>query len=129
MAAYFQQIEAIQSGGAVSDQQEFATTVVNAAVSGDFSVIDDLVRAATDAERRAAAVQPPSECAEYHRLVVALLQEGRTMITVLREGLKRNDIDALTSVGASAQNMRARAEHLAEAEKSLRAEFGLYPAK
>jgi len=129
VAAYFQQIEAIQSGGTVGDQQEFATTVVNAAVSGDFSVIDDLVRAATDAERRAAAVQPPGECAEYHRLVVALLQESRTVITVLREGLKRNDIDALTSVGASAQNMRTRTEHLAEVEKSLRARFGLSPAK
>jgi len=125
VAAYFTQMEAIRSGGTIGDQQEFATTVVNAAVSGDFSGIDDLVRAASDAERRAVALQPPGECAEYHRLAVTLLQESRSMITALREGLKRNDADALTSVSASAQSLKSRTENLAEAEKSLRARFGL----
>jgi len=118
-------METIRSGGTIGDQQEFATTVVNAAASGDFSGIDDLVRAAGDAERRAAALQPPNECAEYHRLAMTLLQESRTMITALREGLKRNDTNALTSVAASAQDMKARTDRLAEAEKSLRARFGL----
>jgi hypothetical protein len=125
VAAYFTQMEAIRSGGAVGDQQEFAMTVVTAAVSGDFSAIDDLVRAAGDAERRAAALQPPSECAEYHQLAMTLLRESLTMITTLRDGLKRNDTDALTSIAASAQVMESRAEHLAETEKSLRARFGL----
>lgn len=100
-------------------------TVVNAAASGDFSGIDNLVRAASDAERRAAALQPPSECAEYHQMAMTLLQESLTMITALREGLKRNDADALTSIAASAQKMESRAERLAETEKSLRARFGL----
>jgi hypothetical protein len=125
VAAYFKQMEAIRSGGTIRDQQEFATTVVNAAVNGDFSGIDDLVRAAGDTEGRAVALQPPSECAEYHRMAVTLLQESRAMITALREGLKRNDTDALTSVGASAQRMMSRTENLAEAERSLRAQFGL----
>jgi fatty acid/phospholipid biosynthesis enzyme len=118
-------MEAIQSGGSVGDPQEFATTVVNAAVSGNFSGIDDLVRAASDSERRAVALQPPSECAEYHRQAVTLLQESRTMIAALREGLKRNDTDTLTSVGATAQSMKSRTESLARAEKALRARFGL----
>ena len=125
VAAYFTQMAAIQSGGTIGDQEEFAKTIVNAAASGDFSGIDDLVRSASDAERRAVALQPPSECAEYHRLAVTLLQESRTMISALREGLKRNDTDALTSVGASAQSMKSRTENLAEAEKALRARFGL----
>ena len=125
VAAYFKQMDAIQSGGTAGDSQEFANTVVNAAASGDFSGIDDLVRAASDAEHRAAALQPPSECAEYHRQAVALLQESRTMITALREGLKRNDTDALTSVSTTAQSLKSRAESLAQAEKSLRARFGL----
>ena len=47
------------------------------------------------------------------------------MITAVREGLKRNDTQALTSVGASAENMKSRTENLAEVEKSLRARFGL----
>src|SRR5436190_4340600 len=46
VAAYFKQMEAIGSGGTIGDQQEFGTSVVNAAASGDFSGIDDLVRAA-----------------------------------------------------------------------------------
>jgi hypothetical protein len=125
VAAYFTQMEAIRSGGAIGDQQEFATTVVTAAASGDFSGIDDLVRSASDAERRAAALQPPTECGDYHRLAMTLLQESLTMITTLREGLKRNDADALTSIAASAQLMESRAEHLAETEKALRARFGL----
>jgi len=125
VAAYFKQMEAIQSGGTAGDQQEFATTIINAAAGGDFSGIDDLVRAASDAERRAVALQPPNECAEYHRQAVTLLQDSRTMITALREGLKRNDTDALTSVGASAQSMKARTENLAKSEKALRARFGL----
>ena len=125
VAAYFEQMDAIQSGGSVGDQQEFATTLVNGAASGDFSGIDDLVRAAGEAERRAAALQPPAECAEYHRQALALLRESRTMVAALRDGLKRNDTDGLTALGASAQSMKSRAEDLAQAEKSIRARFGL----
>ena len=80
VADYFKQMDAIQLDGTAGDSQELANTVVNAAASGDFSSIDDLVRSASEAERRAAALQPPSECAEYHRHAVALLQESRTMI-------------------------------------------------
>jgi hypothetical protein len=123
VAAYFNQMEAIQSGGS-GDQQEFAAKVVNAAAGGDFSGIDDLVRQASDAERRAVALQPPGECAEYHRLAVALLQESRTMIVALRDGLKRNDTSALTAMSASAQSLKSRSENLAQAEKSLRARYG-----
>ena len=125
VSAYFKQMEALQSGGPGGDQEAFATAVVQGAASGDFSGIDDLVRSAGDAERRAVAVQPPAECAEYHRMAVTLLQESRTMITALRDGLKRNDTTALSSLGASAQSMKSRADTLAAAEKSLRARFGL----
>jgi hypothetical protein len=125
VSAYFKQMEPLQSGGAIADQEAFATTVLQGAVSGDFSGIDDLVRAATDAERRAVALQPPDECAEYHRMAVTLLQESRTMMTALRDGLKRNDTNALTSVSASAQSMKSRADTLAAAGKALRARFGL----
>jgi hypothetical protein len=58
-------------------------------------------------------------------MAVTLLQESRTMITALRDGLKRNDSTALTSLGASAQSMKTRADTLAAAEKALRARFGL----
>jgi hypothetical protein len=125
VSAYFKQMEALQSGGPIADQEAFATTVLQGAVSGDFSSIDDLVRAAGNAERRAVALQPPGECAEYHRMAVTLLQESRAMITALRDGLKRNDTDTLTSVGASAQSMKSRADTLAATEKALRARFGL----
>ena len=125
VSAYFEQMAALQSGGPIGDQQDFATTILQGAASGDFSGIDDLVRAAGDAERRAVAIQPPGECAEYHRMAVTLLQESRTMITALRDGLKRNDTNTLTSVGASAQSMKARADTLAASEKALRARFGL----
>jgi hypothetical protein len=124
VAAYFEQMEALRSAG-TGDQEEFATTIVNAAVSGDFSAIDDLIRTAGDAERRAAALQPPSECAEYHRLAVTLLGDSKTMITAIRDGLKRNDADALTSMAASAQSMKSRSENLSKAEQGLRARFGL----
>jgi len=124
VAAYFKQMQAIQSGGS-GDPQAFATTVANAAAGGDFSGMDDLIRSATDAERRAAALQPPSECAEYHRQAVTLLQESRTMIGALREGLKRNDTNALNAVSESAKSLQTRAENLAQAEKALRARFGL----
>ena len=125
VSAYFKQMDALQSGGQIGDQEAFANTVLQGAVSGDFSGIDDLVRAAGDAERRAVALQPPGECAEYHRMAVTLLQESKTMITALRDGLKRNDTNALTSISASAQSMKSRADTLAAAEKALRARFGL----
>jgi hypothetical protein len=124
VAAYFKQMEAIQSAGS-GDPQAFATTIANAAAGGDFSGMDDLIRSATDAERRAAALQPPSECAEYHRQAVTLLQESRTMIGALREGLKRNDTNALNAMSASAKSLQTRSESLAQAEKALRARFGL----
>jgi len=47
------------------------------------------------------------------------------MMATLRDGLKRNDTDALTALGASAQAMQSRADTLAAAEKALRARFGL----
>ena len=125
VSAYFTQMDAIQSGGPIGDQEAFATTLLQGALSGDFSGIDNLVRAADEAERRALALQPPGECAEYHRMAVTLLQESRTMINALRDGLKGNDSNALTSVGASAQSMKTRADALAGAEKALRARFGL----
>ena len=118
-------MDRLQSAAPTGDQEAFATTIVQGAVSGDFSGIDDLVRAAGDAERRAVALQPPSECAEYHRMAVSLLQESRTMIISLRDGLKRSDADALTSIGAAAQSMKSRADSLAAAEKALRTRFGL----
>jgi hypothetical protein len=125
VSAYFTQMAALQSGGPGGDPDAFANTILQGATSGDFSGLDDLVRAAGDAERRAAALQPPGECAEYHRMAVTLLQESRTMITVLRDGLKRNDTNTLTAMGASAQSMKSRADTLAAAEKALRARFGL----
>ena len=125
VSAYFKQMEALQSGEAIANPEAFAATLLQGAVSGDFSGIDDLVRAAGDAGRRAVALQPPGECAEYHRMAVTMLQESRTMISALRDGLKRSDTNALTSVGASAQSMKSRADALAAAEKALRARFGL----
>jgi hypothetical protein len=125
VSAYFTQMEALQSGGPSGDPDAFANTILQGATSGDFSGIDDLVRVASDAERRAVAIQPPGECAEYHRMAVTLLQESRTMIIALRDGLKRNDTNALTSMAASAQSMKSRADTLAAAEKALRARFGL----
>jgi hypothetical protein len=125
VSAYFKQMDALQSGGPGGDPDAFATTIMQGATSGDFSGLDDLVRAAGDAERRAAALQPPAECADYHRMALTLLQESTTMITALRDGLKRNDADALSSLGASAQSMKSRADTLAAAEKALRARFGL----
>lgn len=125
VSAYFKQMEALQSGGPIGDQEAFAATVLQGAASGDFSGLDDLVRAAGDGERRALALQPPAECAEYHRMAVTLLQESRTMITALRDGLKRNDTNTLVSMGASAQSMKSRADALAAAEKALRARYGL----
>ena len=125
VSAYFKQMEALQSAGPIGDQEAFATTALQGATSGDFSGIDALVRAAGDAERRAVALQPPGECAEYHRMAVTLLQESRTMITALRDGLKRNDTNALTSVSTSAQSLKSGADTLAAAEKALRARFGL----
>jgi hypothetical protein len=124
VAAYFEQMAAIQSAG-TGNQDEFATTIVNAAAGGDFAGLDDLIRTAGDVERRASALQPPGECAEYHRLAVALLADSRTMITAIRDGLKRNDADALTSMAASAQSMKSRSDNLARAEQTLRARFGL----
>jgi len=47
------------------------------------------------------------------------------MIGALRDGLKRNDTSALNAVSASAQSLQTRAESLAQAEKALRARFGL----
>ncbi len=125
VSAYFAQMEALQSGGPIGDQEAFATMILQGAVSGDVSGLDDLVRAAGDAERRALALQPPAECAEYHRMALTLLQESRTMMTALRDGLKRNDTSALASMGPSAQSMKSRADTLAAAEKALRARFGV----
>jgi hypothetical protein len=125
VSAYFSQMEALGSGAPIGDQEAFATAILQGATSGDFSGIDRLVRTAEDAERGAAAIQPPGECAEYHRLAVTLLQESRTMVIALRDGLKRNDTSALTSLGASAQSMKSRADTLAAAEKALRTRFGL----
>lgn len=125
VSAYFTQMDALQSGGPGGDPETFANTILQGATSGDFSGLDDLVRTAGNAERRAAALQPPAECAEYHRMAVTLLQDSRAMMTGLRDGLKRNDTEALTSMGAAAQSMKARADALAASEKALRARFGL----
>src|SRR4051794_24449957 len=95
---YLRQMNALQSGGPGGDPDAFANTILQGATSGDFSALDDLVRTAREAERRALALHPPAECADYHRMVVTLLQDSATMMTALRDGLKRNDADALTSL-------------------------------
>lgn len=123
--AYFMQMEAIRSGAATDDPQDFATRLVSSANSGDLSGFDDLVRAASDAERRAGALTPPPECAAYHRQAVTLLGESKTMITALRDGLKRDDTNAVASAGTSAESMKIRAEGQAAEEKALRTRFGL----
>jgi hypothetical protein len=122
---YFAQVAAIQSDGPSGDATDFATRLLGSAMSGDPSGFDGLLRSARDGAVRARRLDVPAPCAGYHQRMLALLDDGATLLVALRAALESQDAEALATIGVKATGLQARTEALVHEERTIKARFGL----
>jgi hypothetical protein len=120
LRAYLAVVDSIQVGPA-GDPQAFAQELANAAMGGDTSRLDALVRELGDAESKVAAVSPPGAAAAHHGALLAQLRQSRAVLSDLSRGLARKDPSILGRVAGQAQSMQAAATALEREDKQLRA--------
>ena len=124
VALYFARLDAIQIGdGGLSP--EAGQAMLTAMLQGDASGFDRLVADAERAERDAAAVVPPPECASYHRSLLDLLHESRTLLADLRSAIGSEDKDEVFAIASRASALQQRAEQLRGQENELRRRHGV----
>lgn len=121
--ALAQYLDAVTQLGAVgSDPQSSAQQLLGQSMGGDLSGLDSLLRQLDDAERKAQALHPPPRAGRHHQLLLSTLADSRRLLTAARDGLAKQDPDALTSLLPKAQALERGAKALAAEEAELRAQ-------
>jgi hypothetical protein len=120
LRAYLAVVDSIQVGPS-GDPQGFAQELANAAMGGDTSRLDDLVRELGDAESKISAASPPAAAAAHHGALLAQIRQSRAVLGDLARGLARKDPGILGRVAGRAQAMQAAATALEREDKLLRA--------
>jgi hypothetical protein len=119
--AYLARMDEIGPGKFGDDPDSFAHDTLQSSMSGDFSSLDSLIAQAENSRSKVAALQPPQACAAYHHEALALLSASDDMLKRMRGALANNDVQAVTTLGADAAAMRARAESLDRQENDIKA--------
>jgi hypothetical protein len=125
VAAYFDQIQAIQTESGAADGQAYAQQIITSAMQGDASGFQRLAQDLERSEGRARAITPPDPCKAYHASLLALLGESEAMIRTLERAFASKDVNAMTTVAESASRMQTRTEALQAEEKRLRRQYHL----
>lgn len=125
IAAYFDEVDAIQASGVPGSPESAANEMAAALARGDASGLDGLVRETEEARRRLLAIAPPAACAAHHRETVASLDGALAMLRSLREATDSADpAAALADVAARATALKTRADALKAEEEALRRRGG-----
>lgn len=123
---YFRRIAQIQTqGDEGSNPRDYAQGVLTAALQGDASGFDKLARAVADADRSLKAMTPPPPCAGYHRALLSVLAENRTLLSKLRNALAKKDPQGLSEIAGYASTLQERTQALEREEAALKAKYGL----
>jgi hypothetical protein len=119
ISAYLSQVRALQVGPASADPSEFAQQLISDAMQGNTSGIDELLRQAQDAQRRAKMLSPPLGAEAYHASLLDLLAETTRVLALQRQALVQKDPDKIGALMSSARALESRAKALQTAEQRL----------
>lgn len=125
VTAYFRQMDNIQPGQMSGDPQAMANEVLDSAMKGNTTQLDDIVRKSQSAEQRARSVNPPAHCAHYHQQAVALMGESVQIVRTMRRAIHDNDSNALLSLSARASTLQSHVESLRVEEQDLKRRYGV----
>jgi hypothetical protein len=126
IARYFREVDRLQNID-VDNPQAAAASLIGAASSGDTSGLRQLVTQAREAEQKARAITPPPPCAHYHKQLVSILVESRSMLQRLEEGIGGGNVEALPALLTQANAAKSRSESLAREARELKRRFGIAP--
>lgn len=124
VAQYFKAADRLQNAD-VDDPQAMATSLIGAASSGDTSGLRRLVAQATEALDKGRALTPPPPCAHYHKELLVILTQSRTLLHDLEERVASGSVDSLPTLLTQANTTKARAEALGREERQLKSRFGV----
>lgn len=122
---YFTRMQAIQTVGPTGDTSEFANKILASSMNGDNSGLDELVRVAEEGAKRAAAITPPAELADYHQKMLAMLGESAGMVRQIKTALSSNDATALGALAGMGSSLQNRATALEAEARQIKAKYGL----
>ncbi len=126
VARYFQEIDALQAGGAFSsDPQTFAMTLIGQSAQGDWRSFDAMARDQRLLVERAGRVTVPSACQSYHTRSLALMRESMALLESIKSGMQAGNTSALTTLSARAQKLQTEAADLQALGESIKRQYGI----
>lgn len=124
ITAYFRQVDGLADMG-VGDPQVFAASMLKSVSSGDFSGFDELLSKARAQRQRLQSIAPPQDCAEHHRLALALSADSVSMLERLKAALMMGDSMALMTIATEGQTLEAQANKLKNMGDALKRQAGI----
>lgn len=118
--AYFERMNAVQSGHQTADPRSFATSLLTAAMSGSMEGFDQLVDDSERMQREIKAVTPPAGCEAYHQATLDALADSQEIVERLGDAMSRRDMQKIMSVAQEAKALQAKTTELRAMEEEIR---------
>jgi hypothetical protein len=128
VAAYFAQMDALSAEAKASqDPQTVARTILDQAISGNMSGIDELIAKQRTLAVRLSQVQPPPACREHHERSVRLFARAIALLEKTRDAIGGQPAD-IAGAAVEGRAIEAEAKVLDALANDLRRSAGLPPA-
>jgi hypothetical protein len=126
VAAYFREVEAIQSQGkSSSDPEAFARALLEQGAKGDVSGFDTLESANKKIRDALRAVAVPEPCRDHHRQTLALIEESIAMLERVKGQLQGSDEGSLAALPAEGMALERKAKQVDALAADIKRRFGL----
>jgi hypothetical protein len=126
VAAYFRQVESIQSQGkSSSDPEAFARALLEQGAKGDVSGFDSLAGANRRIGDALRAIEVPEPCREHHRRTLALVDESVAMLEQVKGQIQGSDGGSLAALPAEAMALERKAKEVDALAAEIKRRFGL----
>lgn len=127
VAAYFAQMDALSAEAKASqDPQAVARTILDQAISGNMSGIDELITRQRTLAVRLGQVQPPPACREHHERSVRLFGRAIALLEKTRDAIGGQPAD-IAGAASEGRAIEAEAKALDALANDIRRSAGLPP--
>jgi hypothetical protein len=127
VAAYFAQMDELSAEAKASqDPQAVARTILDQAISGNMTGIDDLIAKQRTLAVRLGQVQPPPSCREHHERSVRLFGRAIGLLEKTRDAIGGQPAD-IASAATEGRAIEAEAKALDALANDIRRSAGLPP--
>lgn len=98
--AYFQRIDALLGRSALSGTQPLASRLLQRGMAGNAQQFDELLEQTKTIMLELGAVQPPEECREHHRLLLAQLAKASALLREVKAANASGHTERLDAVAS-----------------------------